>query len=360
MGNYTIILCYYVGMEEESVIREKITALANEAIEREVFPGCVVGVVKKNGSRIILPFGKFTYTPDAENVADETVYDTASLTKSIPTASLALYLIDRGKLQLDEKLITYLPEYRGSYRDEITIAHLLTQTVQFSFNLASVAHLGRQEILEKIFSATLLSVPGSTYHYANATSILLGLIIERIMGVTLDVAAQSVFFGPLGMIHTTFTPSCDVPPTEIVDGRSIQGIVHDESTRALLPLHVGAAGLFASVPDLLQFVFMMLNGGESSGRQFFSRASLKKIYTNPSGISHRFGLGWELGAPWMGKGKSAMIGKTGFTGSMVALDIEKGVGLVHLSNRTFPHRPKTGDAINKVRSEIVAAVFSNT
>ncbi|MEN9407313.1 MAG: hypothetical protein RLZZ455_529 [Candidatus Parcubacteria bacterium] len=345
-------------MKEEPVLREKISAIASVAIVERVFPGCVMGVVKKNGDSLILAFGNFTYEHDSSQVQPDTVYDVASVTKTIPTASLALYLIDRGKLRLDEKLITYLPEYRGSYRNEITIEHLLTQTLQFSFSLASIAQLGRQKILQKIFSSTLLSVPGNTYHYANATSVLLGFIIERVVGMTLDKAAQSVFFEPLGMTSTTFSPSSDVPPTEIVGGLSIQGVVHDESTRAMLPFHVGAAGLFSTVPDLLQFVHMMLRGGELSGEQFFSRALLKKIYTNPSGLSHRFGLGWELEAPWMGNGRRGMIGKTGFTGSMVALDIDKGVGIVHLSNRTFPRRPNTGDAINRVRAEIVATVLA--
>lgn len=346
-------------MNEQRNLQDKITAIATKAIGEKIFPGSVIGIIKRKGDHLVLPFGNFTYWDNSPIVQSDTVYDVASVTKSIPTASLALYLIDQGKLALDDLLIKYVPEYQGSYRDEITMYHLLTQTLQFSFAMASVADLGRDEILKKIFHTTLLSVPGSTYHYANATSILLGMVIERVMEVPLDRAAQVIFFGPLGMTKTTFNPPLHVPPTEIVDGKCIQGIVHDESTRALLPLHVGAAGLFTSAPNLLRFLQMLLADGIYDGKRFLSAAIIEKIYSiKTTTFSPYFGLGWELSAGWMGTGLGeGVFGKTGFTGCMVACDPKKGMGIVMLANHTFPKRTSDRERINSVRRNLLHSIL---
>jgi len=99
------------------------------------------------------------------------------------------------------------------------------------------------------------------------------------------------------------------------------------------------------------------NNGIYDGRKFLSPTIVTSIYTDVLSI-HHFGLGWELSAPWMGEERMEMFGKTGFTGTMVACDIKKGVGIVLLSNRTYPKRPSTGDAINAQRRKLVAAVFA--
>ena len=109
--------------------KNQISQAASQAIKDKIFPGCVVGVVNKNGERQILPFGNFTYDESSAKVEENTIYDTASLTKSIPTGSLALQLIDDGKLKLTDKLIDYIPEFNNSDRENVLIKHLLTYTL---------------------------------------------------------------------------------------------------------------------------------------------------------------------------------------------------------------------------------------
>src|SRR3989344_4718426 len=94
-----------------------ISQAVNQAIKNKTFPGCVVGVVNRNGERQILPFGNFTYDELSPKVEENTIYDTASLTKSIPTGSLALQFIDEGKLKLTDKLIDYIPEFNNSEKE---------------------------------------------------------------------------------------------------------------------------------------------------------------------------------------------------------------------------------------------------
>lgn len=350
-------------MDGERVLQKKLKGITKDAIGEKFFPGSVIGVVRKNGSFFIIPAGRFTYANDSPLVKEDTIYDVASITKSIPNSSLALNLIDKGKLRLSDKMITYLPEYQGSFRDDITLFHLLTQTLHFSFPLSSIAHLKPDEIVEKILHAKLLSIPGENYYYVNATSILLGMVIEKVTGKPLDVQAEEIFFKPLGMTRTTFHPQEKVPPTEILpSGESIEGIVHDESARTLLPRVVGSAGLFSSAADLLRFLQVLLGRGNFEGKRFFSEEIVREMYTNQlASSSVNVGLGWELSAAWMGgkKGEST-FGKTGFTGCMVVCDIEKGIGVVLLTNRTYPHRLPTGDAINQVRRDLLDAVFTTS
>ncbi|MHB8660686.1 MAG: serine hydrolase domain-containing protein [Minisyncoccota bacterium] len=118
-------------------MEEAISECANKAIADLVFPGCVVGLVRKNGQRQILPFGHFTYDPGSPFVEIDSIYDLASITKSIPTGSLALQLIDEGRLSVTDKLIEYVPEFNNSDRENVLIKHLLTYTID-GYGLASI------------------------------------------------------------------------------------------------------------------------------------------------------------------------------------------------------------------------------
>ena len=331
---------------------DQIQERIKRAIQEKVFPGCVVGVVKKSGERTIIPLGNFTYEADSPEVKENTIYDVASITKAIPTSSLALKLIDEGKLKIEDKLIDFVPEFRSPDREKVLIKHLLTYTLDFDFHLSSYKSRSTDEILKKILTADFRSPPGTTRYYTNATSILLGMVVEKIMNNTLDNLGEEYFFKPLGMSRTTFWPlkrfnEDEIVPTEIDNWRDkiIQGEVHDESAYIFMEAGrvVGSAGLFSTAPDLLNFLEMFLNGGTSPG-----------IYE---------GLGWELYQPrYMGRyATHETFGKTGFTGCVVMCDTGKGAGIVILSNATYPKRKPLEEhrrTINEVRRDIADIVFS--
>lgn len=142
-------------------MRNLISSRISAAIRDKVFPGCVVGIVKKNGKRFIWPFGGFTYENNSEPVKEDTIYDVASITKSIPTASLALKLIDEGKLRLEDKLINFIPEFFNSDGEDVIIKHLLTQTLDFDFYLSNYKNLEPEKILNLIFTKEFKSRPGT-------------------------------------------------------------------------------------------------------------------------------------------------------------------------------------------------------
>jgi CubicO group peptidase (beta-lactamase class C family) len=123
---------------------------------------------------------------------------------------------------------------------------------------------------------------------------------------------------------------------------------------------VGSAGVFSSVPDILNFVEMLLNKGSIGGQKYFSPEIIEQIQTNQlADIGQYEGLGWELNQPrYMGKNCSEKtFGKTGFTGCVCVCDIEREVGFVILSNYTYPQRKPDAIRINKFRGDIADIIY---
>ena len=228
------------------------------AIAERVFPGCVFGIVNKNGTRTVRPFGRFTYDGRSNEVRQDTIYDVASITKSIPTSSLALLLASEKKLSLDERVTAYLPQLQNDHG--ATIGDLLRYRVSGPA-LSTLKDKTADEILSYVFERGFDGLPGAS-NYSNLPALLLGLVIERVCGDRLDHLAQMRFFDPLGMTRTSFWPQYfsreDIAPTEIEAWRGhVQGSVHDESAyvfTVLGPRPVGHAGVFSTAPDLLNFL----------------------------------------------------------------------------------------------------------
>jgi CubicO group peptidase (beta-lactamase class C family) len=323
---------------------EKIHKRAERAISEKVFPGCEVGV-SRNGTREIFVFGGFTYDAHSPRVTETTAYDLASITKSIPTASLAAIFIAEGKMRLDDEVKKYIPEMENDFGT--TIEDLLRYRVKgprmSTLDFRTFEQL-RSHLLETGFSA-----PPGEYEYTNMPAYVLGVILERIAGKSLAPLSYEYFFGPFQMHDATFFPTAsDCAPTEIQHGITVQGIAHDESTRVFAKARrtVGHAGLFSTAGDLLNFF----------------EALFEKKYPEVL-VAAQKGLGWQAdyGRPTsifpMGT-----IGKTGFTGTYVAADPNRKIALIILSNRTYPTRPpdatSLSSAINIFRRDIAQSVFS--
>jgi CubicO group peptidase (beta-lactamase class C family) len=348
-------------------VEGQVGKICEAAIREHVFPGCVAGYVR-DGETTVLPFGGQTYEPIAEAVTAKTVYDVASITKSIPTSCLMLHLVERGLVSLDDKVVLYIPELANEYREQILVRHLLTYTVIFDLpqGLSGVAKEFPNQILENVFTAPLAAVPGTKYLYTSAPALLAGLIIERIAKMPLNDFANQVF-GPLPMRRTAFSTGWVEPhtvaPSEIDDRGLVRGVPHDEAAWALRGTGriAGHAGLFTTAPDLLVFANMLLNEGEYDGARYFDPKTVNMMHTNqlPADL-HATGLGWEMARPEvMGThGSKQLFGKTGFTGCIVLIDPEKQRALVFVSNRTYPQRPSTREPINKVFRELADLVLA--
>jgi CubicO group peptidase (beta-lactamase class C family) len=350
--------------------KTQIKRETHRAIQAKVFPGCVIGITSKNGERQILPFGNFTYDKSSQLVKEDTIYDLASITKSIPTGILALKFIDEGRLKLTDKLINYIPEFKNSDRENILIKHLLTYTIDgYGFASTAVKITGKSiqditssDLQNLLFTQDFEQRPGKVFKYTNIPTALLGLVVEKIGGDTLANLAEENFFKPLKMNRTTFYPEKfslkEIAPTEIDIWRGlVHGVVHDESAYIFKKEGkiFGHAGLFSTAPDILNLLEMILQKGVFHGRKYFSEKIIEQMETNQIGDLKDFtGLGWELNQPrFMGDYcNSHTFGKTGFTGTFCLCDVRKGIAYVILTNRIFPRRPNDSTKINAFRKVI--------
>ena len=348
---------------------QKIISRLQKAIEDHVFPGCVLGIVWKNGDRKIFPVGRFTYEPDSNSVKEDTIFDLASVTKSIPGSSSLLKLVDEGKLSLEDRLVDFVPEF-GNFENkkEVKIKHLLTYTLDLEIPaMSTLKDKNADELMDVVMKAPLRNPPGSTYVYVNSTAGFASLVVEKVSGKTLDKFADENFFVPLKMNRTTFfpekLPKNEFAPTEIDDWRErvIQGEVHDESTFILRKKYMtAAAGLFSTAPDLLNFLEMLLNKGKKDGSTYFSEKIIEQMHTNQfPDLDQKIGLGWVV--HWREatgtKSSEETFTKSGFTGTSVTVDPTNGIAFTLLSNRTYPKRPKDTSAILEVRRDIADIIF---
>lgn len=319
---------------------EAIVAAVNRAIREKMFPGCVIGIVR-NGEREAKAFGHLTYDADSPEVSEDTVYDVASITKSIPTASLMLEFVAEGKLRLEDTAEKYVPELQNGYG--ATIEDLLRYRVHGA-QLSKLRHETFEEIRTHALEHGFEGPPGDSV-YTNLPAFLLGLIIERASGRSLAALAHERFFEPLGMASTTFFPAAsDCAPTEIDDRGEVRGLPHDESAYVFAKARraVGHAGLFSTAGDLLNFLEALMQGKPPAVLDGAEK-----------------GLGWQTSGEFLGTSAAGRFGKTGFTGCSIVCDPARGTGLVVLSNRTYPKRPADQKAINTLRCDLADIIFGS-
>lgn len=331
------------------LVRER----AERAIRERVFPGCVIGILCREDTRII-PCGRLTYAADAAPVVEDTVYDMASVTKAALTATVIVQLCAEGAVSLDEPVSRYLPEMNNHYG--ATIRDLLAYRV-VGRRLSLLAHRTAQDIMANVFAHGFASAPGECV-YTNTPALFLGCVIERVDGMSLEESAARRLWRPLGMKDTTCMPErfdlARVAPTEEASGGLVHGIVHDESARALKHSGVlaGHAGLFSTAPDMLKFLSAVRTGAA------IPAPYLAEICSSPISAYTSIVLGWSR-PPMRFLGRRAgagSLGKTGFTGTSIFYDVERSLGLVILSNRTFPKRPETNAAIQALRGDLADIV----
>lgn len=330
-------------------LAEAIRTITRQNITKKVFPGAVVGYIDRDQTAI-LPIGKLNYQPDSPVVTAETVYDVASVTKSIPTATLILQALESGQLALDDSVKQFIPALSNQFQSRLTIRHLLTYTAIWDLpgGLSRMASRIPGSFLRELFTTELVAPPGERYFYTNPPALLLGIILQQLSGKPIDNLAQERIFNPLGMTHSSFQPDPErgqIAPSEVTDDRGeLIGEPNDETAWHLRQngLISGNAGLFTSVPDLLKFASMVLENGKYNGQQILQPTTIAQMRQNQlSGIHAYSGLGWEIHRPEvMGTAaRQGIIMKSGFTGCLIVIDVDRQRAMVHLSNRTYPQRP---------------------
>lgn len=353
------------------MITEHVVALARQGIEERIFPGCVLGVMDIGGQDV-RALGNPTYE-SASRVAERSIYDVASLTKTIVTATLMHLLIDEGRCGLTEPVCKYIPEFAANGKDGVLIEHLMSYTVQLATAYSddwkgSTSLWTFPELLQLFYEAPLKTTPGETYLYTDTTAILLGELIRRIADRDLDTLAERRIFSPLGMRDSTLDPlSRDkeriVPTGYRPDGKLIWSVPNDEKADVAYAsgMQSGLAGLFSTVPDILHWIEMVFGGGRVNGNVFLSPRAIELITGDYyPGKSFRSALGWGDGPTYQsleGAGGKTILAKGGFTGCFMIGNITAKKAVVFLSNRVHPTRPSNLVPWQEFRRSVVRCVF---
>ena len=344
------------------------TALLEQAVRDRAFPGCAFAVLapgeKVPSEGAAQAVGRFTYEPNSPRVEPGTSFDLASLTKVLATTMAVMQLYERGQVALDTPVPEWLPEFAAANssdkrRAQVTVRMLLDH----SSGLPGYARLfesacTRREMIGAAIHQPLTTDPGTRDEYSDIGFIILGRLIEKITNERLDTYCRREIFEPLGMRTAVYRPGPDarasIPPTEddrTFRRRIIQGEVHDENASNMDGV-AGHAGLFSDALDPLRVAGCMLTGGRTSaGTQLFSPQTIALFATRslqPPGTSRA--LGWDTPSTPSSAGKlfsPRSIGHLGFTGTSLWIDLDAGVAVTLLTNRTWPDR--SSQAIRELR-----------
>jgi CubicO group peptidase (beta-lactamase class C family) len=320
-------------------------AAIESAISSNKCPGGVLWL-EHNGEVYHKAFGNRAVVPAREPMTEDTIFDAASLTKVVACTPAVMLLIERGKIQLDAPVKTYIPEFTGDGRESVTVRELLTHTSGLREDIETKTDWhGQAEAIKRASAESLASKPGTEFKYSDINFFLLGEIVQRASGTGLEVFVQREIFGPLKMTDTGFLPPAEklsrIAPTEVVDGKPFRGVVHDPTSRHMGGV-AGHAGLFTTASDLARYARMFLNLGELDGVRVFKPETVKLMTTvqSPPDLAAKRGLGWDIDTPFSGpRGELFPIGSyghTGWTGTSLWIDPASKTFVIFLSNRNHP------------------------
>lgn len=394
----------YVLPEEEeysSSVLDKIDSIAVNAIREKIFPGCQV-VVASNGSEIYRKsFGFHTYD-SLLHVSDYDLYDIASVTKIAATALATMKLFEEDKISLDKKISKYLPEFKNSNKEDITLREMLAhqsglqawipfykhtlanggpsyevyhpvKDVNYSIPVADSLFI-RNDYHEKIWKEIIDSPMGQKgkYVYSDLGMLIMQKIIEKITGKPLDEYTDENFYKPLGLHRLCFRPlekfeKKNIIPTEndtVFRMQLVHGYVHDPAA-AMLNGVAGNAGLFSNANSLAVIMQMILNDGEYGGIKLLKHETIN-LFTAQQypGTKNRRGLIFDkpetdksINGPTATDASVFSFGHQGFTGTCTWADPKNKMIFIFLSNRIHPDAGNNKISQKNIRTRMMQVVY---
>ena len=379
-----------VGMSPQQL------AYLDEAIEAEIarkqLPGAVV-VVGRQG-RVVWrkAYGHRALEPTPENMTTDTIFDLASLTKPVATATSVMLLVERGLVRLGDPVARYLPEFAAAGKQNITVEHLLIhRSGLIADNDVKDYEQGPAQAMLNIWKLAPLTEPGARFLYSDVNFIVLAELVKRVTGKPLNEFAAENIFQRLGMNDTSFKPNAAlkarIAPTEKRGGGKtvpstgekdasaehwMRGEVHDPRSY-LLGGVAGHAGLFSTADDLAIFCQMLLNRGEYQGQRILSPLTVTRLTTARDSAGNGGGgnwraLGWDFYSSFSANRGDLLpigsFGHTGFTGTGLWIDPASQTFIVFLSNRVHPRldadpakRADVGSLRGRVASIVAASII---
>jgi len=347
-----------VGRSASAQSVVEIDQAVEQGIQRGIYPGAVVVIGRKDSIIYARGYGHFTWSRSSPvPMPDSTLWDIASISKVMGTASAVMRLVDAGRVELDAPLHRYLPRFSGGLKDQVTVRMLLDHTS----GLRSYAPFfkrarSRAQAIELLYAERPTRRPGDLPVYSDLNAMLLGLLVEAVSGMSLDRFVAREVFEPLELAQTTYHPPPVLRrrtmPSAVWRGQPIQGQVNDPNA-AILGGTAGHAGIFSTGHDLARYAQVWLRGGTGPHGQWVSSTTIRRFLTRGANSGPRL-LGWDtpelnLAEPSLFGTliSDAAYGHTGFTGTELWIDPTRDLFLVFLTNRTFD--PKVRDSLHRLR-----------
>jgi CubicO group peptidase (beta-lactamase class C family) len=342
---------------------DEARAVVASGLQARAFPAAAIDVGGAAGSVWREAFGRLTFDPSAAPAAFDTVFDLASLTKVIATASIAMRLLEAQRLSLERPVADFLTAFRSPDRSRITIRHLLDHSSGLPAHARIWEEAAGRPMYEQALSALPLErAPGTASVYSDPGFMLLGFILEDVGGGSLDAQftpiadalGEPLRYRPPAAWHDRIAPTENDPWR----GRLLQGEVHDENAAALGGV-AAHAGLFGTASAVAAFARLVLTTFQRE--TMLGTPETMRLFARRTGVPDSTrALAWDTMKATSSCGtrmSPTAIGHTGFTGTSLWVDWERDRYAVFLTNRVHPTR--ANDALVKLRPKLHDAIFSN-
>jgi uncharacterized protein YbbC (DUF1343 family) len=319
-----------------------VSEMAKKAVQAGNIPGAVILIGHEGKVVYRHVFGMSALKPKKRPMTIHTIFDVASLTKVVATSTAVMQLVEGGKLELEDPVAKYWPEFKGNGKEEITVRNLLTHYSGLRPALdLKPSWLGYETALRMIEEEKPLFPPGKNFIYSDINFMILGELVWRVSGEPLNAYCAEHIFKPMEMEDTGFQPSSDfrprIAPTEYQNGtgKMLWGEVHDPIAYNMGGV-AGHAGLFSTADDLAIFAQMILDGGRRKNVKILSPSTVENMTTpqSPPDKMPLRGLGWNIDSSLVSE---SSYGHKGFTGTGIWIDPVSKTYVIILTNRVHPN-----------------------
>ncbi|CAN5765736.1 serine hydrolase domain-containing protein [soil metagenome] len=344
-------------------LRDTLQGILDRAVSDSAFPGAVAVIGSHTGPIVSVTAGRQDWGSEYKTTIS-TLWDLASLTKVVGTTSALMQLVESGKLDLNAPVQQYLPEWKGVNKEKVTVRQLMTHQGGLPpFKQYFKANVSPDSTYHLFLNTPLDTLPGVRMVYSDIGFILLGKVVERVSGESLDRYVVTHVFQPLRMRDTRYKPPkierYRTAPTEIDPwrGRKLNGEVHDENAYALGQVS-GHAGLFSTARDLEKLAGAYLNGGAFGAGRLASAETIRQFTTVVDSTFSSRALGWDTPSDNSSAGhfiRRPAFGHTGFTGTSIWIAPQHDLYVILLTARVNPTREH--NKIGPVRAAVADAIM---
>lgn len=342
-----------LGMD--SAVLNRIDALVNDHLAEGNGTGSVVCIGRGNKIAFLRAYGNRQVEPVVEESTTRDLFDLASLSKVTSTAIAVALLVQQGKIEYDDRITRFIPEFGQNGKENVTVRDCLTHVSGLTPDNSIKDYIGftREEALANICKLGLRTAPGEAFAYSDVGFITMGFVVEKVTGMSQDEFVRENIYRPLGMVDTGYNPNDEQKSRASAcekrypdDENWIKGEVHDPRAYELKGI-AGHAGNFSTAPDLAILSSMIMGHGTYTPAndpehpvkilEPFYCEQMTESLAIPRGIRSR---GWDKRSPYSGNRGGLMspsaIGHSGFTGTSIWIDTDLDLFVICLGNRLHP------------------------